>query len=144
MVYLKGIAFVLCSAAMVSGCAQTGETGEPVAAIRLQAQYLDGSGLGEFEGNARSPMLRRGHSCFKSEDGKLSIGVWEAQAGEIVIPEPYPIDELMYVLSGKFVLVDQQGNREECGEGEALIMPKGWSGTFEVPEHVRKIWVSYK
>ena len=44
----------------------------------------------------------------------------------------------MYVLSGKFALIDQQGNRQECSEGEGTILPKGWTGTFEVPESVRK------
>jgi len=141
MFSLKVIALVLWSAALASGCAQTGE---PVAAVRLQPRHLDGSDLGEFEGDARSPMLRRGQTSFKSQDGNFSVGIWEAKAGEIPIPDPYPIDEFMFVLSGKFVLVDQQGNREECGEGEGMILPKGWTGTFEVPESVRKIWVSYK
>ncbi len=143
MLVLKVLAFGLLSAVMVSGCAHTGETGEPVLSVRLEAGHLDGSALGEFKGDERSPMLRRGHQSFVSGDGKLFIGVWEAKAGEIVHPDPYPKSEFMYVLSGKFVLVDPQGNREECGEGEGMVMPKGWTGTFEVPEHVRKIWVAY-
>lgn len=143
MLVLKVLAFGLWSAVMVSGCAHTGETGEPVLPVRLEAGHLDGSALGEFKGDERSPMLRRGHQSFLSKDKKFRIGIWEAKAGEILIPDPYPIDEFMYVLSGKFVLVDSQGNREECGEGEGLVMPKGWTGVFEVPEHVRKIWVAY-
>jgi len=50
----------------------------------------------------------------------------------------------MYVLDGKIVLIDDQGNREEYVAGEGVVLPRGWTGTFSVPEGARKIWVSYE
>ena len=81
MFVLKVLAFGLWSAVMVSGCAHTGETGEPVLPVRLEAGHLDGSALGEFKGDERSPMLRRGHQSFESKDTKFRIGIWEALEG---------------------------------------------------------------
>ena len=50
----------------------------------------------------------------------------------------------MYVLDGKIVLIDDQGNREEYVAEEGAVLPRGWTGTFSVPEGARKIWVSYE
>lgn len=155
MVLVKVIAFVLWSAVMVllgafvpkfwTTTDNSGETGEAVAAVRLQSTHLDGSDLGEFQrGKPESSLVQRSHQSFESQDGRFRVGIWEAKAGAIAISDPYPGDELMYVLSGKFALINQQGHREECSEGEGMILPKGWTGTFEVPESVRKILVYYK
>jgi uncharacterized cupin superfamily protein len=46
------------------------------------------------------------------------------------------------VLDGKIVLIDDQGNREEYVAGEGVVLPRGWTGTFSVPEGVCKIGVS--
>lgn len=155
MVLVKVIAFVLWSTAMVFVGAlvpkfwtttdHSNQTGEAVAAVRLQSTHLEGSDLGEFQRDKpESSLVQRSHQSFESQDGRFRVGIWEAKTGAIEIPNPYPGDELMYVLSGKFALIDQQGNRQECSEGEGMILPKGWTGTFEVPESVRKIWVYYK
>ncbi len=68
----------------------------------------------------------------------------DSKPGELSIPEPYSEDELMYVLDGKIVLIDDQGNREEYVAGEGVVLPRGWTGTFSGPEGARKIWVSYE
>ena len=114
--------------------------------VRLDRERLSGDKLGSFEPYypERSNFDAHGHTFFTSADGQFGLGVWEAKPGTLDIPEPYPVDELMYVLSGKIVLTDAKGNREEYGPGEGVVLPKGWSGTFEVPEGVRKIWVSYE
>ena len=46
------------------------------------------------------------------------------------------------MLDGKIVLIDDQGNREECVAGEGVILPRDWTGAFSVPEGTRKIWGS--
>jgi uncharacterized cupin superfamily protein len=50
----------------------------------------------------------------------------------------------MYVRDGKIVLIDDQANREECVAGEGVVLPRGWTGTFFVPEGARKIRVSHE
>ncbi len=114
--------------------------------VRLDRERLGGEKLGKFEPYQpeHSNIDARGHSFFTSADGQFGLGVWEAKPGTLDIPEPYPVDELMYVLSGRIVLTDAQGHQEEYVAGEGVVLPKGWSGTFEVPEGARKIWVSYQ
>jgi uncharacterized cupin superfamily protein len=46
------------------------------------------------------------------------------------------------VLDGKIVLIDDQGNREECAAGESLVLSRGWTGTLSVPEGARQVWVT--
>ncbi len=88
-------------------------------------------------------LVARGHVYFDSEDGNLGIGVWESKPGETTYTD-LEYDELMYVLDGGIVLTDEHGNTETYGPGEGVVLPKGWTGTFAVPEGgVRKIWVSY-
>ena len=78
-----------------------------------------------------------------SEDGNFGIGVWESKPGKMTYTD-LEYDELMYVLDGTIILTDEHGKTETYGPGEGLVLPKGWSGTFAVPEGgVRKIWVSY-
>jgi uncharacterized cupin superfamily protein len=50
----------------------------------------------------------------------------------------------MYVLDGKIVLIDDQGNREEDVAREGVVLLRGWAGTFSVPEGARRICVSYE
>lgn len=119
---------------------------ESASLVKLDRERLGGDKLGTFEPYEpeHSNFDARGHTFFTSADGQFGLGVWEAKPGTLNIPEPYTVDELMYVLSGKIVLTDAQGNSEEYGPGEGVVVPKGWSGTFAVPEGVRKIWVSYQ
>lgn len=114
--------------------------------VRLDRERLGGANLGSFEPYEpeNGDLMARGHTFFTSKDGKFSLGVWETKAGTLNIPEPYTVDELMYVLEGRIVLIDSEGNREEYGPGEGVVLPRGWSGTFSVPEGARKIWVSYE
>ena len=114
--------------------------------VRLDRDRLGGANLGSFEPYEpeNGDLMARGHSFFTSKDGKFSLGVWETKPGTLRIPEPYTVDELMYVLEGRIVLIDTEGNREEYGPGEGVVLPRGWSGTFSVPEGARKIWVSYE
>jgi uncharacterized cupin superfamily protein len=113
--------------------------------VRLDRERLSGKNLGEF--TAYEPeagnLMARGHRFFRSEDGNVGIGVWESKAGKMTYTD-LEYDELMYVLDGTIVLTDVQGNMETYDSGEGVLLPKGWTGTFAVPEGgVRKIWVTY-
>ena len=113
--------------------------------VRLDLDRLSGNNLGEFEpyepeaGN----LIARGHEYFYSKDGNVGIGVWESKPGEMTYTD-LEYDELMNVLDGGIVLTDEHGNTDAYGPGEGVVLPKGWTGTFAVPEGgVRKIWVTY-
>ena len=113
--------------------------------VRLDRDRLSGNNLGDYEpyepesGN----LLARGHEYYYSQDGNFGIGVWESKPGETVYND-LEYDELMFVLDGQLIMIDEQGVSGTYGEGEGVVLPKGWSGTLAVPEGgVRKIWVTY-
>ena len=115
-----------------------------MAVVELEGSKLEGEGLGEFGPYSKlSDFDARGHTFYQSVDGKLTIGVWEATPGVLDIPDPYEVDELMYVLEGKIVLTDADGNESTHGPDDGVVLPKGWTGTFAVPDGVRKIYVTY-
>lgn len=125
--------------------AQAGEkTNPPI--IRMGRERLSGNNLGEFKPYEPEygDLIARGHDYFYSADEKMGIGVWQSKPGKITF-ENLPYDELMYVLDGSMVMIGVDGITETYSAGEGFIVPRGWSGTLEVPEGgVIKIWVSYE
>ena len=117
----------------------------PKLLVRLDRERLAGKNIGKFAPYEpeSGDLIARGYDYYYSEDGNFGIGVWESKPGEMTYTD-LEYDELMYVLDGTIVMTDEQGRTETFGPGEGLVLPKGWAGTFAVPEGgVRKIWVSY-
>jgi uncharacterized cupin superfamily protein len=56
--------------------------------------------------------------------------------------EPYGHDEFMYLLEGGVTLVSTDGTVTEIEAGEAVTIPKEWTGTWTTQGY-RKIWVFY-
>jgi len=111
----------------------------------LDRDRLEGRNLGEFTPYEpeSGDLVARGHEYFYSTDENFGIGVWESKPGKMTYTD-LEYDELMIVLDGSIVTTDEHGNSEVFTAGEGLVLPKGWTGTFAVPEGgVRKIWVSY-
>ena len=113
--------------------------------VRLDRDRLSGNNLGEFSPYhpESGDLVARGHVYFYSQDRNFGLGVWESKPGEMTYDD-LEYDELMYVLDGGIVMTDADGNVEEFGPGEGLVLQKGWTGTLAIPEGgVRKIWVTY-
>ena len=45
------------------------------------------------------------------------------------------------ILGGRAVITDDGGARRELGAGDAIILPVGWTGRWDVVEDVRKLYV---
>ena len=118
--------------------------GRAMTVVELENSKLAGEGLGEFVPYSKhGDFDARGHTFYESSDGNLSIGVWEATPGVLNVPDPYAVDEMMYVLEGSIVLTDTDGNISTHGPGDGVVLPRGWTGTFAVPDGARKIYVTY-
>jgi uncharacterized protein len=68
------------------------------------------------------------------------VGVWSCTPGG------WPVDsrtdtEVAHILSGRAVITDEGGARRELGAGDAIILPVGWTGRWDVVEDVRKLYV---
>lgn len=71
------------------------------------------------------------------------IGVWECQPGGWPIVNRQDT-EFAYVLSGRARITDaSDGQSVEIAAGGFVVLPKGWSGRWDVLETVKKIYVIY-
>ncbi len=66
--------------------------------------------------------------------GQLFCGVWRCEPGRWRIAMGATERELFTVLQGRCRVDDAQGGFEETGPGEALYIPPGFAGDFEVLE----------
>lgn len=79
-------------------------------------------------------------SLWTSPDGALDIGIWECTPGRFTADRSTAA-EFCHFLQGRLVMTHVDGTRKELGPGDALMLPRGWKGTWEIVEHVRKIYV---
>ncbi len=75
-------------------------------------------------------------------DRTTEIGIWE------VTPGTFParkvgVCELMHFVAGAGTIADERG-LTEIGPGVVMFTPDGWSGTWEVRETVRKVYVLHR
>mmetsp|Transcript_712 Transcript_712/g.1533 ORF Transcript_712/g.1533 Transcript_712/m.1533 type:complete len:338 (+) Transcript_712:131-1144(+) len=69
-----------------------------------------------------------------------SAGSWYCSSGGWPSPNPRSTTEVFYVLDGHGRLIDEDGMEHYFGPGDTVILPKGWSGRWDVLENVRKVW----
>jgi uncharacterized cupin superfamily protein len=81
-------------------------------------------------------------TSFLSSDGHFASGMYRSGAVRIEIDEPYGVDEFMYFLEGGVTLTSSDGTVQVVNAGEAVTIPKEWTGTWET-EGYTKIWVIY-
>ncbi len=72
-----------------------------------------------------------------SGDILVRIGVWEAGAGKTVI-ENFPFTEYVLMISGSVIVTDKNGTSRKFLAGDTFVIPKGWSGDWDVQERMKK------
>ncbi|MEM6486558.1 MAG: cupin domain-containing protein [Pseudomonadota bacterium] len=81
-------------------------------------------------------------TSLMASDGKFASGMYKAGPSREEITEPYGVDEFMYFLEGSVTLTSADGTKMVIGPGEAVTIPKEWTGIWETAGY-RKIWVIY-
>ncbi len=71
------------------------------------------------------------------------VAFWASEAGALKAGN-YPLDEFMYILEGDLVTVDADGTRHEFHPGDALVIPKGWAGIWDMKTRFKKIIVNFE
>ncbi len=77
-----------------------------------------------------------------SSDKSFSSGMYKSGKTRIEITQPYGVDEFMYFLEGGVTLTSSDGTELVIDAGEAVTIPKEWTGVFETDGYT-KIWVIY-
>ena len=76
-------------------------------------------------------------SCFYNQDGVI-MGTWECEPGKLKLL--LSVTEFCHIIKGHWILTSDDGVVTEIKAGDSFAFPKGWSGTSEVVETVRKVF----
>ena len=77
-----------------------------------------------------------------SSDRSFSSGMYKSGKTRIEVNQPYGVDEFMFFLEGGVTLTSSDGTELVINAGEAVTVPKEWTGVFETDGYM-KIWVIY-
>jgi uncharacterized protein len=88
-------------------------------------------------------MATHGLDLYATEDGSISTGVWQCGPGNSRWDMPDE-GEFIHVLSGRMTCTADDGTVTEVGPGATVVFPKGWAGTWNIHETLRKVYVIFK
>ena len=108
--------------------------------IRLDPNKLAGLELDNFAPYPSETILSgiSEHERWQFDHDELFVGAYQAKPAKLALKD-YPYDEFMYLLSGKIDITDKDGNLQSFFPGQALVLKRGFTGTFEMIGNVRKI-----
>lgn len=72
-----------------------------------------------------------------TEDVLVRVGVWEAGAGMIPIRK-FPFTEYVLMISGSVIVTEEDGTSNKFVAGDTFVIPKGWSGTWDIQTRMKK------
>lgn len=70
-------------------------------------------------------------------DTTVRVGMWEAGASKTYL-EDYPFTEYVLMISGHLVVTNDDGSVMEFRAGDTFVMPKGFSGLWDIRERMKK------
>ena len=76
--------------------------------------------------------------------GTASVGSWHCTEGGWDSAAPRPTTESFYVLAGEGSVTDLDGTAHSFGTGDTVVLPKGWSGRWDVTKAIHKVWVVHE
>ena len=108
--------------------------------ISVQTQCASLTDLVDCEsfGEPIGPLPRQTDSGFFAE-GNLVAGTWECEPGKLQLD--LDITEFCHLLKGHWILTSESGQVTEIKAGDSWTFPRGWKGTAEVVETVRKVYL---
>ncbi|GLX14915.1 hypothetical protein Pstr01_31540 [Pseudomonas straminea] len=79
---------------------------------------------------------------YLSPCGQFNTGIWEGEVGQWTVN--YTEHEYCEILQGVSVLRDHDGNAKTVRAGDRFVIPAGFTGTWEVLETCRKVYVIFE
>jgi uncharacterized protein len=107
--------------------------------IAAGADLEDWGPLAEASDPENTPMTTSGLTLWN--DGEQEVGIWECTAG----PSYWKLEthEEIYVISGSMTVTHDGGDAVEVNAGDAVVFPRGWAGTWQIHETLRKLYVIF-
>ena len=72
--------------------------------------------------------------------GDIDVAIYEAKPMTLRLKD-YSIDEFVTVVSGTLILTAEGGSPQRFGVGESVLVPKGFTGTWEMQGNFREMVV---
>ncbi|MBD8707291.1 cupin domain-containing protein [Pseudomonas sp. CFBP 13711] len=82
------------------------------------------------------------YNHYNSPCGQLNAGVWEGEVGQWKVN--YTEHEYCEIVQGVSVIRDEAGKSKTLRAGDRFVIPAGFTGTWEVLEACRKIYVVFE
>lgn len=123
--------------------------GADVAPVQLDRDKIAGVGLTAIGPDAYKDILVGGELNMRVAtlfDGKeLRASIFESTPAKTSHrTRPTDGDEFVFVLSGKLILTEPNGTAHEYRAGDSLVLPMGYTGTWEMQGNYREIAVTAK
>ena len=108
--------------------------------IKAQHQCIDLNDLIEADsfGDPIGPLPKQTDSGFLDQDNTFA-GTWECEPGTLQLD--LEVTEFCHILKGHWILTSDLGIVTEVKAGDSFVFPKGWKGTAEVKETIRKVYM---
>ena len=105
----------------------------PIIAKAADADLEDWGPLDEATGDEMAT-----HGVELWVDGESSAGIWQCAPG----PSRWTLEtnEVIYLVAGRMTVTADGGEPAQIGVGDMAVFPKGWTGTWELHETVRKVY----
>jgi uncharacterized protein len=88
------------------------------------------------------PMQTHGLTIWTGpEDSGQSTGIWQCTAGPSYWVQEE--NEFIYILSGSLTVTPDGGKPATFGAGDCAMFPRGWRGTWDLHETVRKVYAIF-
>jgi len=142
-------AYALCSALSLYVAISAGTTAfadDKVAPVRLDRDKIAGLGLTAIPPDAFKDILVSGTLNMRVatlfEGKELRVSIFESTPAKTSHrTRPTDVDEFVYVLSGKLILTETNGTSHEYRPGDSLVLPVGYTGTWEMQGNYRELVV---
>jgi uncharacterized cupin superfamily protein len=116
-----------------------------IAPVGLDRTKLAGIGLAAEQAFIEPELILsgksnpRGEVLFRGED--LVVEIYEDEAVKIRVSEPFAHDEFITIMSGDLILTDASGAEHHYVAGDSLVIPKGFTGIWEMRGNFRELVV---
>ena len=145
---IKLFACVLCVALAlyVASTSTAAFADDSVAPVRLDPDKIAGLGLTPVPPDAFKDILVSGELNTRVatlfEGKELRVSIFESTPAKTNHRKrPTDVDEFVYVLSGKLILTEPNGTVHQYRPGDSLVLPVGYTGTWEMQGNYRELVV---
>jgi len=119
---------------------------DKVAPVRLDPDKIAGLGLTAIPPDAYKDILVGGELNMRVatlfEGKELRVSIFESTPAKTNHrTRPTDVDEFVHVLSGKLILTETNGTVHEYRPGDSLVLPVGYTGTWEMQGNYRELAV---